>query len=38
MNNTLDQLKYTFLNHVRQLWDYDMTDVELDMEHDYFVY
>lgn len=35
MNNTLDQLKNTFLNHVRQLWDYDMTDVELDMEHDY---
>lgn len=35
MNNTLGQLKNTFLNHVSQLWDYDMTDVELDMEHDY---
>lgn len=35
MNNTLDQLKNTFLNHVRQLWDYDMTDVERDIDNDY---
>ena len=35
MNNTLDQLKNVFLNHVRQLWDYDMTDVERDIENDY---
>lgn len=35
MNNTLDQLKNTFLNHVRQLLDYDMTDVERAIDNDY---
>lgn len=35
MNNTLDQMKNTFLNHVRQRWGYDMSDVERDMKNDY---
>lgn len=37
MNNTLDQLKNTFLNHARHLWgsSYGIKDVELDVEHDF---
>ncbi len=35
MNNTLDQLKNTFLDYIRDQWDYTMRDINHDIANDY---